>query len=350
MRVLLTGHQGYIGTVLSQRLEAAGHQPVGFDTGWFSSCRFGPDEPRDAVSVGEDLRDVTTRQLEGFDAVAHLGSLSNDPLGNFLDEEVTHDINTRASLQLARAAKEAGVSRFLFSSSCSIYGAAGDDFLDESADFNPVTPYGRAKVDVEAGLHELADDGFSPTYLRNATAYGLSPRLRLDLVVNNLVAYAITSGRVYLLSDGTPWRPVVHVQDICSAFLAALEAPTAAIHDQPFNVGRTDENYRIREIADIVAGVVPGSRIEIAPDAGPDLRCYRVDCSKIENELPGFRAEWDVPRGAAELYAAFRASGLQAADLAGSSYVRLNRIRELVEAGELDASDLRPIRPGAGQS
>jgi nucleoside-diphosphate-sugar epimerase len=338
VKVLLTGHRGYIGSVLGPLLRERGHDVVGLDSDLFDGCDFSPLE--DIPGINVDLRDVQPDHLAGFDAVMHLAALSNDPLSD-LDPSLTYEINHRASVTLAHRAKQAGVKRFIFSSSCSLYGAAGDDFLSETAGFNPVTPYGESKVLVERDVRPMADEHFSPTFLRNATAYGVSPRLRGDLVVNNLVGYAFATGEVLIKSDGTPWRPLVHLRDISAAFIAVLEAPREQVHAESFNVGQTDENYRIRELADIVKEIVPGSKIEYAADGGPDLRCYRVDCSKIARVLTNFEPRWTVRKGVEELYAAYQRNGLTLEDLQGARYIRLARIRERMSAGSIDAS-LRP--------
>jgi nucleoside-diphosphate-sugar epimerase len=335
LKVLLTGHRGYIGSVLAPMLRQHGHDVVGLDSDLFDGCDFSHVETFPTLKV--DLRDVQVEHLAGFDAVLHLAALSNDPLSD-LDPALTYDINHHASVRLARLAKQAGVPRFLFSSSCSLYGAAGDDFLDETAAFNPVTAYGESKVLVERDVRSLADETFSPTFLRNATAYGVSPRLRGDLVVNNLVGYACTRGEVLIKSDGSPWRPLVHIRDISAAFLAVLHAPRELVHNESFNVGQTGENYRIREVADMVQEVVPGSKIIYAADGGPDTRCYRVDCSKIARVLKDFQPGWTVRQGVEELYDAYRHQGLVLDDLEGARYIRIATIQKLLSAGRLDAS------------
>src|SRR6266545_3671299 len=338
MRVLVTGHRGYIGVEMVPFLRRAGHEIVGLDIGLFEGCDFGgPPDPCETIDV--DLRDVTAEHLRGFDAVIHLAALSNDPLSD-LNPSITYDINHHASVRLARSAKEARVKRYLFSSSCSLYGAGGDGHLDENAAFNPVTAYGESKVRSEHEIAPLADASFAPVYLRNATAYGVSRRLRADIVVTNLVGYAFTTGKVLLTSDGSPWRPLVHIEDISRAFLAALEAPVDSIRTQAFNVGRTAENFRIREVAELVAEVVPNCEVGFAAGASPDLRNYRVDFRKAEERLPGYAPRWTLREGIEQTYQAFVRHGLTKEEFLGPRFYRLRTIKGLNERGRLDA-DMR---------
>ncbi len=336
MRVLVTGHRGYIGTVMVPMLMQAGHTVFGLDSDLFEQCTFQPgifDVPQRRI----DLRDVQTGDLEGFDAIIHLAALSNDPLSD-LNPDITYDINHAASVRLARLAKEAGVPRFLYSSSCSSYGQAGDNFVDEGAELHPITAYAISKVRVEQDVAKLADAQFSPTFLRNATAYGVSPRLRFDLVLNNLTAWAYARGRVHIKSDGTPWRPIVHIEDISRAFMAVLAAPREVVHNEALNVGQTDENYRVRQLADIVQNVVPGSRVEYAEGGGPDPRCYRVDFSKIQRLLPEFKPQWNARRGAEELYDAYRRGGLVIEDCEGPRFKRIDHLKHLLATERVDAT------------
>jgi nucleoside-diphosphate-sugar epimerase len=347
MRILMTGHLGYIGTAAVPMFQARGHEVVGLDTDLYRGCTYGTDlGPAGSVeNLGIDIRDATPDHLAGFDAVVHLAGLSNDPLGN-IDPELTREINTDAAIHLARAAKRAGVPRFLFSSSCSNYGAAGNDFIDENAEHRPVTPYGRSKSSAEAELAPLADERFSPVLMRSSTAFGLSPRLRFDLVVNNLTAYAVATGDIYLKSDGTPWRAIVHIEDIARAFLAVCEAPREAVHTQGFNVGSTAENYRVIEIARMVEEVVPGARIRFAPNAGPDPRCYRVNCDKLARILPDARTRWTARQGIEQLYDAFSRSGANPEEFEGPRFARAPHVRSLIAAGRLSPA-LRLRAPDA---
>ncbi len=336
MKVLITGSQGYIGTVLVPMLIKKGHEVVGLDTNYYEQCTFCGVLP-DVKTIKKDIRDVEKHDVEGFDAIIHLAGLSNDPLGDYRPE-LTEDINEKASVRLAEIAKAVNVKRFLFASSCSNYGAAGDDFLTEEASFNPVTPYGWSKVKVEQALEKMADKDFSPTYIRASTAYGVSPRLRFDLVTNNLTAWAFTTGRVYLKSDGSPWRPIVHIEDISRSYIAALQAPRELIHNEAFNVGTTTENYQIREIAEMVKEVVPGCEVDFAPDAGPDKRNYRVDCNKIAHVLHDYKPQWTARRGIEQLYESYKQTGLTLEEFEGPKYMRIAHIKSLVDQEQLDKS------------
>ncbi|MFN2158571.1 MAG: NAD-dependent epimerase/dehydratase family protein [Anaerolineales bacterium] len=336
MRVLVTGHKGYIGTVMVPMLIEDGHKVIGLDSNLYGSCTF-MEGLVDVPEMQIDIRDVQKEDLDRFDAIIHLAGLSNDPLGN-LDPELTMEINYLSTVRLSEIAKEVGISRFLFSSTCSVYGAAGEQVVDEESDFNPVTPYGQSKALAEKGISKLAGEDFCPTFLRSATAYGSSPRLRFDLVINNLVAWAASTGVIYLKGDGSAWRPVVHVEDIARAFIAVLHASKEKVNNQAFNVGITQENYRIKTLADIVNVAVPGSRIEYADGAGPDKRSYRVNCNKLHHELPEFKPIWDARKGAEQLFDVIQASRISQKDFEGPKFNRSEHIKQLLQEGSLDQS------------
>jgi nucleoside-diphosphate-sugar epimerase len=334
-RVLITGHRGYIGSVMTGMFTRAGHEVVGIDNDMFDECLIG-DDADPVPSMHRDVRDIQVGDLEGFDAICHLAGISNDPVGD-LSPDITYEINHRASVRLAQLAVEAGVERFVFSSSCSIYGASPGGWVDEESEMNPVTPYGWSKLYVEQEVSEMASDDFSPVYLRNATAYGMSPRLRADLVVNNLTGYAHTRGEVFLKSDGRAYRPLIHIEDISRAFLACVEAPREAIHDEVFNVGSTEENYLIRDVAGLVEERVPGSTVTMSDQASADIRNYRVNCYKIHDALPGFSLAWDVPRGIDELEAAYAKYDLTEEHFLGP-LIRIEHIKRSQAGGSLDGA------------
>lgn len=343
-KILLTGNRGYIGSVMGPILKAEGYDVVGLDTVYYGEeCTFVADQTTIPTvptlptlpTVQKDIRDLTSEDLQGFDAVIHLAALSNDPLSN-LRPELTYEINLRASVNLARLAKEAGVQRYLFSSSCSMHGAASAEKVYETTPVEPLTPYGESKIIAEQEISALADDTFSPTFLRNGTVYGVSPRLRVDIVLNNLVGWATTTRKVVLYTDGTPWRPLIHVEDVSRAFIAALEAPIDVVHNEIFHVGNNKENYQIRDLAEIVRSVVPGCEIEYSKDHDGDQRTYIADFSKIEQALPAFRPTWNVESGANELYQAYQRSEMTFDHFMGGKYMRLKRISELQQLGLLD--------------
>lgn len=334
MRVLVTGHKGYIGTALVPMLLDNGHDVLGLDTDLYRACTY-TGSMVDVPSLVVDVREIEPQHVQGCDAVIHLAALSNDPLGS-LNPRITREINEQASVRLARLSRDAGSRRFLFASSCSVYGAAGSDFVAEQSPFRPVTPYGESKANVEKKVRQLASAIFSPTFLRASTAYGVSPRIRFDLVLNNLTAWAVTTRKIVLKSDGTPWRPLVHVEDIARAYLAILESPRQHVHNRSFNVGTTAENYQIRDLADIVKNVVPNCQIEYADNAGPDTRCYRVDCNEIARTIPGFKPQWTARRGAIQLFDTLTRVGLSSETFEGSQFSRIAHIRHLMAVGDLD--------------
>jgi nucleoside-diphosphate-sugar epimerase len=343
-RVLITGHNGYIGSVMAPLLARAGHGIVGLDSGYFDGCTLAPDTVS-VPALQKDIRDLTAGDCEGFDAVIHLAALSNDPIGN-LNAEWTRQINFAGTLRVAECAKAAGVERFLFSSSCIMYGMSEANVVDETSPLDPRTEYARSKVLAEEALSELADKGFSPTFLRNGTIYGLSPRMRFDTVLNDLVGTAVATGKVVVQSDGKPWRPVVHVEDVSRAFKAVLEAPRETVHNQAFNIGANHLNHQILDLAEIVTRAVADCALEMRPQPGADQRTYKADFSKFGRTFPNFEFQWTAEKGARELARQFRALHLSSADLADKRYTRLKWLRHLLDSDRLDGA-LRWREPAA---
>ena len=330
MRILVTGHNGYIGSIMMSMLKEVGHEAVGIDSYYFADCSLF-DTTDNFLAFKKDIRDLNIGDLTGFDAVIHLAALCNDNLGD-LNPELTYNINYKASVHLARLAKDAGVERFLYSSSCSMYGAASsEDILEESAPLNPITPYAISKVKAEEDISKLADDHFCPVFMRNATAYGVSPRLRGDIVLNNLAAWAFTTGKIKIMSDGTPWRPIVHIRDICNAFIAVLNAPKSVIHNQAFNIGVNEENYQVKDLAEIVKQVIPNCEIEYSGEGKPDPRNYRVSFDKLQKNIPEFTSKWTAYQGACELYQVFQKIGFSKTDLEGDKFIRLSKLKFLLQ-------------------
>ncbi|MBI4333150.1 MAG: SDR family oxidoreductase [Chloroflexi bacterium] len=346
MNVLVTGNKGYIGSKLARLLLQRGYKVTGLDTNYYRGCEFEKFGYRLAKQINRDVREVTKEDLKDIDAVIHLAALSNDPLCDF-DAELTYEINFRATVKLARLAKEKGIRRFIYASSCSLYGIAGEDAVMEDSPLAPVTAYAISKVKSEEALSPMADKDFSPVFLRAATAYGIAPMLRCDLVVNNLVGWAVTTGKIRIMSDGTPWRPTVHVEDLGRAYIAALESPIEVVHNQAFNVGQNRENYRIRDMADVVKRIVPGCEVEYTYEHGADSRTYRVSFDKISSKLKGFSPEWDVEKGVRQLYEAFKAHGLTLEEFTGNKYIRLNQLKRLVDQKSVDATLLWKVKPRA---
>ena len=348
MRILVTGNQGYIGTIMTQRFAEAGHEVIGMDTGFYQDCWMGsPVDPKVTTQIRKDIREVTAEDFHGVEGIVHLAALSNDPTGE-LNPGLTEDINYEATMKVARAAKAAGVERFVFASSCSIYGAGGKDALTEEDEFNPLTAYAKSKVASEFGLRELADDGFSPTFMRNGTVYGYSPRLRVDLVVNNLTGWALTTGQVKLLSDGRAWRPMLHIEDFTQAFLCALESPREAVHNQAMNVGTESENYMVRDMAEFVQQVVPNSTVSFGEGAGADTRNYNVSFNKIREVLPAFQPQWTVPKGAEQVYRGCLDAGLDHDAFMGRMYTRLKQLQYLIDGGQVDGNLRWQVSAGVG--
>jgi nucleoside-diphosphate-sugar epimerase len=339
MHLLVTGNNGYIGSVMVPMLQAEGFEITGLDSDLFEGCIFGDASVTGGISnisyLKKDIRDVELADLNGIDEIVHLCALSNDPLGN-LNPRITYEINHKGSVRLAKLAKKAGIERFVFSSSCSVYGASTADVVNEESEMKPVTPYAASKVLAERGISKLADNRFRPTFLRSATAYGLSPMLRFDVVVNNFVAWAFTKGTVLLKSDGSAWRPFVHIQDISRAFMAVLRAPRELVHNQVLNVGKNEENFRIREVAEVVKQIVPNSQIKYVEGAEADQRSYRVDFSKIAEVLPEFKPQWTVPMGAKQLYEAYKKVGLLVEEFEGPRYRRITHLENSLLTGRID--------------
>lgn len=336
MKILVTGTEGYLGSLLAPLLMERGHDVIGVDTGYYKAGWLYNATDRAPQTLSKDIRQLQIEDFQGVEAVVHMAELSNDPAGQ-LAPHITYEINHQGSLHIARLAKAAGVERFVYTSSCSVYGLTSEDFVDETSPVNPQTAYAMCKTLVERDVRPMADDRFSPTFLRNATAYGASPRMRFDIVLNNLAGHAWTSGEIKMTSDGTPWRPLVHALDIAKAIICTLEAPRDVVHDQIFNVGDTAHNYQVRQVAQVVAEAFPGCQLSFGNSDG-DNRSYRVSFEKINHMLPGFACEWDARRGAQQLYEVFKAIDMEAETFSFRGFTRLKQLQYLLATQQLNTA------------